>query len=82
MQHLHQDDQVFGLVGGSGNKIVVIKFGATWCPPCVSLAPKLEQLASEYAGNPNVVFASVDVDECGGCSTEYGISGIPATKLF
>ena len=73
MQHLHQDDQVFGLIGGSGNKLVVVKFGATWCGPCVNLAPKLEQLASEYASNPNVVFASVDVDECGGSSSEYGI---------
>ncbi len=73
MQHLHQDDQVFNLIGGSGNKFVVVKFGATWCGPCVSLAPQLEQLASSYAGNTSVVFVSVDVDECGGASGEYGI---------
>ena len=60
----------------------MIKFGATWCGPCVALAPKLEQLASEYAGNPNVIFASVDVDQCGGSAAEYGVEGIPATKIF
>ena len=66
MHHPPFDSEVLSLITKSENKLVVVKFGANWCPPCVALAPQLELLAAEYAGNPNVVFASVDVDQCGG----------------
>ena len=82
IQHLVSDDQVFSIIGNSGSKIVVVKFGASWCGPCVALAPQLEQLASQYSNNNHVIFASVDIDQCGGSSAEYGVQGIPATKIF
>jgi thiol-disulfide isomerase/thioredoxin len=43
--------------------VVVVKYGAIWCPPCAALAPKLELLANEYAASGKVVFASVDIDD-------------------
>lgn len=57
-----------------------MKFGATWCGPCVALAPELEALAQQYKGK--VIFASVDVDECNGAAGDAGISGIPDTRLY
>jgi thiol-disulfide isomerase/thioredoxin len=40
--HPHSDKEVTDIVGGSGDKLVVVKFGAEWCPPCRNLAPLLD----------------------------------------
>lgn len=40
--HPHSDKEVTDIIGGSGDKLVVLKFGAEWCPPCRNLAPLLE----------------------------------------
>ncbi len=55
---------------------VMVDFYADWCPPCRTLAPRLEELAAEYAGR--AVVAKVDVDENGELASEYGVRGIPA----
>jgi thioredoxin 1 len=82
MHHPHNDTDVKNLITNSGDKIVIVKFGATWCPPCVALAPELEELAKEYANNEKVVFASVDVDECAVASEDASIASIPDTRFF
>ena len=40
---------------------MVIDFFATWCGPCVLLAPQLEEVAEHYKGK--VRFLKVDCDE-------------------
>ncbi len=40
---------------------MVIDFYATWCGPCVLLAPQLEEAASHYDGR--VRFLKIDTDE-------------------
>ena len=40
--------------------IVVVKYGAVWCKPCVRLGVELSEMASEFE---SVTFASVDVDK-------------------
>jgi thioredoxin 1 len=40
---------------------MVIDFFATWCGPCVLLAPQLEEVAEQYNGK--VRFLKVDCDE-------------------
>jgi thiol-disulfide isomerase/thioredoxin len=44
------------------NKILVINFWATWCPPCVSEMPLLDRLAKTYADR-DVVFVGIAVDD-------------------
>ena len=37
-----------------GNRPAIIDFYADWCGPCKMIAPSLEQLAKEYAGQINI----------------------------
>ena len=59
---------------------VLVDFYATWCGPCRMLAPVLEQLAGEFAGQ--VKFAKVDVDRAPGLAAQYQITGVPTLLLF
>lgn len=61
------------------NKLTVLDFTATWCPPCQAIKPVFEALAKE---NSNVNFFKVDVSEgANELATEYSISAMP-TFIF
>ena len=59
---------------------VVVDFSADWCGPCQMLAPIIEKLEEEFKGK--VIFVKIDTDNNPATCQEYGISGIPAVKLF
>ena len=59
---------------------VVVDLWAPWCGPCRMVAPELEKLASERAGELRVV--KVNVDEAPGVSARLGVQGIPTLLLF
>ncbi len=59
---------------------IVVDFWAEWCGPCKILTPVLEKLAGE--ANDTWKLVKVNSDEHQQLSAEYGISGIPAVKMF
>ena len=59
---------------------VLVDFWAAWCGPCKMLGPVVAQLAEEYDGKIKV--AKVDCDENEELAMEYGVSSIPAVKIF
>ena len=59
-----------------GKVPAIVDFNATWCGPCRRIAPILEELAAEYAGQ--IVIYKVDVDKCGDIAAAFNIQSIPA----
>jgi thioredoxin len=59
-----------------GDKPAIVDFTATWCGPCRSIAPILEELAKEHQGH--IVVYKVDVDRCREVAEAFGITSIPA----
>jgi thioredoxin 1 len=59
---------------------VLVDFWAPWCGPCRSVAPIVEDLATQYAGKLKV--AKVNVDESTEIAMRYQITSIPTFILF
>jgi thioredoxin 2 len=59
---------------------VLADFWAPWCGPCRRVAPELEKLASERAGE--LVVAKVNTDDLSGLARRFAISAIPTLVLF
>ena len=59
---------------------VLLDFWASWCGPCVALAPVLDELASERGDSLKIV--KVNVDENQDLAGRFAIRGIPTLLLF
>ncbi len=64
----------------SSNKPVLVDFWATWCPPCLALAPTIQNLAETTQGK--AIIAKLDVDEARDIAMEYAIQSIPTMVIF
>lgn len=43
-----------------GDKVLVVNFWATWCPPCVKETPQFVQLQREFAGKVQFIGIAID----------------------
>jgi len=59
---------------------VLVDFWAPWCGPCRAVAPALEQLQSELAGQLKIV--KVNVDENQEIAGALGVRSIPTLVVF
>jgi len=59
---------------------VLVDFWASWCGPCMMIAPTVEKIAKEYKGKLKV--AKVDVDVAVETASEMGIRSIPTLFIF
>jgi len=62
-----------------GRRPAIVDFHATWCGPCRALAPILEELSEEYAGEVDIY--KVDIDREQELAAAFGVRSVP-TLLF
>ncbi len=77
---IHITDQEFESKVLRSSVPVIVDFWADWCGPCLSIAPLLEEIASEYDGRLTV--AKIDVDSNPQMANQYGVRSIPTLILF
>ena len=64
----------------ASDKLVVIDFWAEWCGPCRSIAPAVEELATEF--EDKAIIGKYNVDNDTEMSEEYSIRSIPTLLFF
>lgn len=62
-----------------GDKPAIVDFYATWCGPCRTISPILEELADEY--KDQIYIYKVDTDKEQDLAAAFGVQSIP-TLLF
>lgn len=58
---------------------VLVDFWASWCGPCLAVAPILDQLADKYSGKFKI--AKVNVDEESQLASQFRVMSIPTLVL-
>ena len=71
-------DQNFTDVTGQG--VTLVDFWAVWCGPCRAVAPIVEQLADDYAGQLTV--GKLDVDNNPRTAAQFNVRSIPTILFF
>ncbi len=59
---------------------VLVDFWAQWCPPCHMIAPVLERIAAEKAGE--LTIRSIDCDANPLTGARYRVMAMPTMMLF
>jgi len=68
------------VIEASKTQPVMVDFWASWCRPCLMLAPTVAEIASENAGKLKVV--KMNVDDNVNTPGQFNVRGIPALLLF
>ena len=61
-----------------GEKILV-QLSASWCGPCKTLSPRLDQLSNDYE---NITFVKVDVDQNMDYAKDLEVRSVPTVLIF
>lgn len=61
------------------DKVILVDFFATWCPPCKMLSPVLEKISNSRAAFD---IAKINIDESQELASEYEVEAVPTMIVF
>jgi len=62
------------------NKLVLVDFWASWCAPCRMMAPVLNEVVDELAGNSHV--GKVNIEQYQSLAQKFQVRNIPTLILL
>lgn len=63
-----------------GKTPVLVDFHATWCGPCQTMSPIIDQIKNQFGSQLRVL--KIDVDKNQAASAKYKVRGVPTLLLF
>ncbi|OAQ62950.1 thioredoxin-like protein [Pochonia chlamydosporia 170] len=79
-QYINSTEELQTLL--SSTTYVAVDFFADWCPPCKTIAPVFENLASKHSKPGYLAFAKVNVDKVQELAQIYRITAMPTFLFF
>ncbi len=64
----------------NSNQLTLVDFYATWCGPCRTMHPVLEQLKEQLGEHIRII--KLDVDKNQNLSMSYRVQSVPTLMLF
>ena len=61
---------------------IVLYFTATWCGPCKTISPVVEELANDSDYKNNTLFVKIDVDEFEDIMTQCDVKCMPTFQFY
>ena len=64
----------------NSDKLSIVDFWATWCPPCIAIGPSIDALATDFEGLVNA--GKLNADENPQVSVQYGVTNLPCVLFI